>query len=231
MTTNSEAFAAFADNSYSWRFIEEPAFDRAIGPSAYMDAPYILDVGSGHGRVVDYHIRRGATAVNIWGVEPDSESVEKSRQRFPEVNFIEQTIQETPFAPNSFDIVTAQLSLRYLSDGELAVTCNKLARSLRPGGLFFMLDAHPVRYGMQDGFDRYFHEGNREVATPWGGHERYYYRTLATYTNTLIRAGFTFARLDECPIAEAGKTADHAKEHARYAVSPARFAIQATKRA
>lgn len=229
MSERSEAFAAFAEGSYSWQFIERPALDRAIPARMYNDSTKILDIGCGSGRVIDYHIVRGAAEANITGVDHDHKSIELSRKRFPNARFIQQEIQATEFEEASLDIVTAQLTLRYLDSVELASLFTKIAPALRKDGLFLLLDVHPARYGLSDGFENYFEEGWREVGTPWGGSERYFYRTIGTYATTLAKSGFTIASLDECPIAEEGMSEAHSKDLARYNVSPARFAILATK--
>ncbi|MBI1856718.1 class I SAM-dependent methyltransferase [Candidatus Saccharibacteria bacterium] len=229
MSERSEAYAAFAEGSYSWRFIERPALDRAIPASAYSDSTKILDIGSGSGRVIGYHIARGAVEANVTGVDPDHKSVELSSNRFPQARFIEQKIQDIELEDASLDIVSAQLSLRYLDNTELATLCGKVALALRGDGMFFLLDVHPTRYGVSDGFDKYFQEGLREVDTPWGGSETYFYRTLGTYVTTLSKAGLRIVSLDECPVTQEGMNEAHSKDFARYSMSPARFAILAAK--
>lgn len=92
-----------------------------------------------------------------------------------------------------------------------------------------MLDAHPVRYGLTDGFENYFEEGLRKVETPWGGHERYYYRTMATYAQALIDSGLRITKFDECPIVKEGRAPEYATDFSRYNVSPARFSMTAIK--
>lgn len=229
MSDRSEAYAAYAEGSYSWQFIERPALDHAIPEDAYNESTKILDIGSGSGMIIDYHIARGAIEANITGVDPDHKSIEISSERFPHATFTEQRIQDIALEEDSLDIVSAQLSLRYLDNSELATLSEKIAGALRKGGLFFMLDVHPARYGTSDGFEAYFHEGLREIGTPWGGSETYFYRTIGTYITTLARAGLTIISLDECPIAQEGKSKAYSEDFARYSVSPARFAILATQ--
>ncbi|HSX07348.1 MAG TPA: class I SAM-dependent methyltransferase [Candidatus Saccharimonadales bacterium] len=229
MSEKSKAYTDFASKSFSWNFIERPALDRAIPYDVYTRQAAILDIGCGPGRVVDYHIRRGATEANITGIDPNPEHISTSMGRFPNAHFITQGAQDARLQAASFDVVTAQLSLRYLQNGELATLFGKVAGALRPRGLFFMLDSHPVRDGLRDGLDHYFDEGQREVATPWGGSETYHYRTMSTYINTLVESGLVVAGLDECPIAQEGRAEIYASDLAYYNGAPARFAILATK--
>lgn len=223
------SFARFASESYSWKFIEKPALDRAIPGEMYTLSTRILDIGSGSGRVVDYHIQRGALQENIAGIDPSEENIQIARQLFPRVNFIIGRAQGIDFGVESFDVVTAQFSLRYFDNNELAALTSKVARALGSTGIFLMLDAHPVRCGISDGLKHYFREGRRTVATPWGGEETYFYRTLATYAQALINAGFHITKVDECPIVEAGVRPEYNADYAKYYYSPARFAMTAMK--
>lgn len=229
MSESSKAFADFAEGSYSWRFIERPALDRALPPSAYSEAAKILDIGCGSGRVISYHIQRGALQEHITGIEPDEPSVALCRQRFPNARLITQKVQDVELEKASVDIVSAQLSLRYVDDIAFARVLDHTYQALRPGGLFFLLDAHPARYGINEGFEAYFKEGPRAVATPWGGHETYFYRTIGTYVTSVASSGFKIESLDECPIADEGTAEAYSVDFARYNASPARFAILATK--
>jgi len=230
--SDGNRYAAFADTSYSWRFIEQPALDRALPDDVYTAAPKVLDIGSGPGRTIGYHVGRGALASRITGVEPNAQHIAKAQERFPLVRFINQKIQDVTLEPDSFDLVTAQLSLRYLDNTELADTCRNVASALRPGGLFFLLDAHPSNHVVTrsyEGLKNYFEEGVRWVDTPWKEPESYHYRTLGTYMNTVIDAGFNLKYVDECPIADAGRHPDFEADLGHYAISPVRFAVLGMK--
>ena len=229
--SSDNPYTEFAHKSYSWHYIERPALDRAIPDSAYTDETTVLDIGSGPGRIVGYHIDRGVAEVNITGVEPQAKHVAVGQKIFPHVRFIHDKIQNTVLEPEAFDIVTAQLSLRYLSNTELTDTCQRVATTLRPGGLFFLLDAHPSNHVVtkHHGLQNYFDEGVRYVDTPWKEPESYYYRTLATYVNTVVDSGLNVARLDECPIADSGWRPEFKEDLAHYSISPARFAVLASK--
>jgi SAM-dependent methyltransferase len=229
--SSDNSYAEFARNSYSWHYIERPALDRAIPDSAYTDKTTVLDIGSGPGRIIAYHMDRGVAAVNLTGVEPRAKHVAVARKIFPLVRFISEKIQDTVLAPEAFDIVTAQLSLRYLDNTELADTCRNVASALRPGGRFFLLDAHPSNHVVtkSHGLENYFEEGVRYIDTPWKEPESYYYRTLGTYVNTVIDSGLTLARMDECPISDSGWRPALEADLAHYAISPVRFAVLAMK--
>lgn len=225
----NEAYANFAEGSFSWRFIEQPAFDRALPDDAYRPDARILDIGSGSGRVVNYHIQRGASEANVLGIDPEDASIDMTTERFPQARFIHQKAQNAVLPPR-IDITTAVLALRYLDNNDLSRTVERVAKAMAPGALFFMLDAHPDRIALDDGFYRYFQEGWRTIEQPWGGIENYYYRTIGSYTKILRRAGLEITSVDPCPIAiPEGMADEHTDEFANYSRSLARFAVTAIK--
>jgi SAM-dependent methyltransferase len=227
MSETSQAFADFADESYSWKFIERPALTRCIPGRLYTESARVLDIGSGSGRVVSYHVGRGVLAQNITGVEPDEDLVDIASRRTPGAQFARSRIQDFTLRPNSFDIVTAQLSLQYRDTDELADLFRKVSAALIPGGLFCTVNGRPARHQITEGFEDYFTEEWKETTTPYGSVEPYYYRTIQTHLNTMINAGLSVVRFDECRIAEGAREAN-SEEYANYSQSPARFAIAAT---
>jgi SAM-dependent methyltransferase len=228
MSETSRAYAEFAEESFSWQFIERPALDRALPDHLYLPEVSVLDIGSGSGRIIAYHEARGAHEANISAVEPDDTSIAICRQRFPHALLSHENVQDAELATNRFDIVTAHLSLQYLYDAELLITARHIRSSLKEEGFFYMLAPHPARLSVQDGYDRYFDEGVREVSTPWGSKEEYFYRTIGSYINTFVQAGLNVVGLDECPIAE-GASETNPDTFADYNVSPSRFALLCQK--
>lgn len=227
MSETSQSFAAFADESYSWRFIERPALTRCIPERLYTESARVLDIGSGSGRIVDYHIGRGVLAQNIIGVEPDADLVDIASRRIPGAHFAQNRIQDFTLQPDSFDIITAQLSLQYLDTDELADLFHKVSAALIPDGLFCTVNGHPARHQITEGFEDYFTEEWKETTTPYGSVEPYYYRTIQTHLNAMVNAGLSVVRFDECRIADGAREANP-DEYANYSQSPARFAVAAT---
>lgn len=224
----AEKYAAFADHSFSWKYIEKPAFDRNIPQEIYNHGALITDLGSGSGRVLRYHLLRGTQESNLTGSDASESMVIRARANYPGVHLIHTPMQELSLGSESQSLVTVCLALRYLNNEQLAATLRNMLGFLKPGGLFFALDVHPARYGMTDGFENYFSEGERKVATPWGDEDIYFYRTLGTYVQHIVNAGFVVKNLDECKIDPEGKKANP-KEYDKYNISPARFAIFASR--
>lgn len=104
--------------------------------------------------------------------------------------------------------VLSSLTFHYLESFE--DICTKVHSCLNPGGVFVFSVEHPVftAYGTQDWYydkggkpihwpvDRYFSEGKRN-AIFLGEEVTKYHKTLTTYVNGLIQAGFRITALIE----------------------------------
>jgi SAM-dependent methyltransferase len=117
-------------------------------------------------------------------------------------------IEDISFPSGSFDIVISSLVFHYIeSIGDI---CDKVNRLLTPGGNFIFTVEHPVftAQGPQQWHcdeqgnrlhwpvDSYFSEGPRNAAF-LGEDVGKYHKTLATYINTLLGAGFSITGLAE----------------------------------
>jgi demethylmenaquinone methyltransferase / 2-methoxy-6-polyprenyl-1,4-benzoquinol methylase len=91
----------------------------------------VLDVATGTGAVARELIRqKGCTVV---GVDQSPEMMAEARRRLPEnVELVEASAEELPFADASFDALTFTYLLRYVSDP--GATLRELARVVRHGG-------------------------------------------------------------------------------------------------
>ncbi len=92
----------------------------------------VLDVGMGPGRLCQELARRGWT---VAGVDPSRTMVERARRRIPEASsrLLEASLEELPFAPESFDAVVATGVLEYVEDVDAALV--EIVRVLRPRGV------------------------------------------------------------------------------------------------
>jgi SAM-dependent methyltransferase len=116
--------------------------------------------------------------------------------------------REIDFPAGTFDVVISSLALHYVERFDLA--CRAVQHCLSTTGAFVLSVEHPVftARAEQDWFhgpdgrrlhwpvDHYQQEGPRR--TSWLADDvRKHHRTVATYLNTLIDAGFQIARLAE----------------------------------
>jgi SAM-dependent methyltransferase len=101
----------------------------------------LLDLGCGRGGLVEQLTHPHGQMV---GVDPDLDSLVEHRLRMPRV---QATSGQLPFAPDSFDLVTASWLLEHLAQPSRDFC--EVARILRPGGAFVFVTpngAHPLAY-------------------------------------------------------------------------------------
>lgn len=117
-------------------------------------------------------------------------------------------IEDIDFSDSQFDVVISSLALHYIENFE--EFCNKVYRFLKSGGSFIFSVEHPIftSRNEQDWYydelgnrmywavDHYQFEGLRET-TFLTENVIKYHRTIATYINTLIQAGFTVKKVKE----------------------------------
>lgn len=168
----------------------------------------VLDLGCGFGWHCHYAVDNGATSVVGIDLSEKMLNEAKKRNDSPLIEYKCMAVEDFNFNPDTFDIVISSLTFHYLeSFGDI---CSKVHRCLTKGGTFVFSVEHPVftAYGSQDWYrdeqgtplhwpvDRYFTEGVRK-AVFLGEEVTKYHKTLTTYVNGLISAGFEITGLVE----------------------------------
>jgi SAM-dependent methyltransferase len=168
----------------------------------------VLDLGCGFGWHCRYAHECGAT--KVVGVDLSEKMLERARAttHAPGIKYLRCAIEDIEFPVNEFDIVISSLALHYVESFDRV--CCKIHHCLTPIGLFLFSVEHPIFtalpaqnwYYSQTGerlhwpIDNYQREGRRQ--THWLTENVIkYHRTMATYVNTLIQAGFLIKRLEE----------------------------------
>jgi ubiquinone/menaquinone biosynthesis C-methylase UbiE len=166
-----------------------------------------IDLGCGEGRFCRMLAERGAA--RVLGVDlcaPLLEAAEEARASDRE-HYLLADMQELSGVPDAaFDLAVSYISLVDVPDLRAAVAAAR--RVLKPGGRFVVCNLGPMATAINtrmtdpDGariafrVDRYFDESTREMR--FREHTlTNYHRTLATYVNTFIEAGFDLVRLFE----------------------------------
>lgn len=161
----------------------------------------LLDLGCGFGWHSQYAIENGAA--EALGIDLSEKMLNEARKKnnSPKIEYKCMAIEDFDFMPDTYDVVISSLTFHYLeSFGDI---CRNIHRCLTPGGSFIFSVEHPIftAYGNQDWHydqegnrlhwpvDRYFSEGLRK-ATFLGEDVIKYHKTLTTYVNGLIQAGF-----------------------------------------
>jgi SAM-dependent methyltransferase len=168
----------------------------------------VLDLGCGYGWHCLYAHEQGAR--DVTGVDISEKMLDKaaSLAEGTGITYIRQPIEDLSFPESRFDVVISSLAFHYVS--EFAEACAKIRQVLKPGGTLLFSVEHPVFtaraeqnwiYG-DDGkplhwpLDDYQSEGRR-VTSFLTDNVVKYHRTVSSYINTVIQAGFGIAEIGE----------------------------------
>jgi len=160
----------------------------------------VLDLGCGFGWHCQYAIEHGAKSVT--GIDISEKMLATAKEKTSDkICYHQMPVEEISFSENSFDAVISSLAFHYIESFEQIA--KKVSCCLVKGGDFVFSVEHPVftAYGNQEWYydetgkilhfpvDNYFFEGQRQ-ANFLGEHVTKYHKTLTTYLNGLILAGF-----------------------------------------
>lgn len=168
----------------------------------------VLDLGCGYGWHCIYAAKQGAEYVLGTDISHKMLEVAKEKTGSPRVEYRCGAMEELEADAESFDVVLSSLAFHYIEDFPPLV--EKIQNWLKPGGSFVFSVEHPVftAYGTQDWYygadgeilhfpvDNYYYEGKRN-AVFLGESVVKYHRTLTTYLNTLLNAGFFIEHIVE----------------------------------
>lgn len=209
--------------------INTPAF---FGTLPDVEGRLGLDLGCGEGHNTRLLAERGATVVALDVSRPFASAAAAQERVDPlGISYILGDARRLPLATNSFDFVTAFMSLMDVGDPDAAL--REIARVLRPQGFLQFSIVHPVngtpirRWIDSENGERealaiggYFYEGPFEERWIFGAapealrrqrrpfHIVYARRTLASWLNAVIRAGLVIEAIAE-PCADEETAARH----------------------
>ncbi len=168
----------------------------------------VLDLGCGFG----WHCRyaRQKQARSVVGVDLSEKMLARARETTPDpgIEYRREAIEDINVAAEEFDVVISSLALHYVEHFDLV--CQKVYQGLTTSGTFVLSVEHPIFTALasQD-----WHHGPNGERLHWPvdnyqgegiRHARWladdvvkYHRTLATYINTLLDAGFVLTRVVE----------------------------------
>lgn len=168
----------------------------------------VLDLGCGFG----WHCRyaREQQARSVTGIDISEKMLQKAREKTddPFISYIKMPIEEIHFSDSQFDVVISSLAFHYIKSFD--AICKKVYECLAPGGTFVFSVEHPIFTAReeQDWFldeqgirihwpvDNYQSEGVRETTFLTENVVKYH-RTISTYINDLIGAGFSIRVIKE----------------------------------
>lgn len=208
-----DKFAKFAEDSFSWKYLEKPTFDRHL-KSFYNSSTIVLDAGCGSGRISGHLISNGILEENITGVDLDKNLLNKTHQKFPKIKLIHSDISEAPIPENTYDLIVSSMVLLYLDAEKLKKAFQNFYRALKKGGTLFYLTTHPLRTS-SNLKTSYQKAGWREIVAPWGKTIPIFHRSMSDFVNETISAGFTLELIDEPRFLPSAKSANPT-EYERY---------------
>lgn len=168
----------------------------------------VLDLGCGFGWHSRYFNEQGAT--HVTGVDLSENMIQKARQMTSAegIDFVQGAIEEVSFKPSSFDFIFSSLALHYVNDykGFVEKVKNLLVTN---GELLFSVE-HPIFTARAE--QDWIYRANGEISHWPLDHYQdeclrsttfltedvvKYHRTLSTYINELLFAGFAIERVEE----------------------------------
>ncbi len=168
----------------------------------------VLDLGCGFG----WHCRyaREQHARFVVGIDISEKMITRAKESTddPAIEYLQLAIEDIDFPAKEFDVVLSSLALHYVE--RFDSVCKKVHHCIVPGGTFVFSVEHPIftalsaqdwYYG-QDGarlhwpVDHYQDEGTR-LARFLNHDVQKFHRTVATYVNAVLDAGFMITRLCE----------------------------------
>ena len=156
-----------------------------------LSAKRVVDLGCGFGWFCRF--AREAGAAEMLGLDVSANMLQRARETTLDtaVTYRQADLETLELPAGSFDVAYSSLTLHYLEHlDRLFATVH---RALGPGGRFVFSAEHPLY--TEPGPD-YLDEGPRTTDWLAKGVVKQH-RTLATYLNLLIAAGFTVRRVEE----------------------------------
>ncbi|MCM3741997.1 class I SAM-dependent methyltransferase [Oceanobacillus luteolus] len=168
----------------------------------------VLDLGCGFG----WHCRyaREQHATQVIGVDLSEKMLKTARNytNDPLITYLRMPIEDIHFKEEQFDVVISSLAFHYIKD--FRNICDKVYQYLKPGGSFIFSVEHPIFtaraeqdwYYDEEGVrlhwpvDHYQSEGMRETLFLTENVVKYH-RTLSSYMNDVIQAGFNIKAVKE----------------------------------
>jgi 2-polyprenyl-3-methyl-5-hydroxy-6-metoxy-1,4-benzoquinol methylase len=168
----------------------------------------ILDLGCGYGWHCKYAREQGAASVVGVDLSEKMLAYASANHSDPGITYQRLAIEDIDFAAGEFDVVISSLALHYVE--QFDAVCRKVQYCLAAGGTFVLSVEHPIftaraaqdwHYGpggerMHWPVDDYQEEGQR-VARFLDHDVVKYHRTIASYMNALIEAGFLITKIAE----------------------------------
>jgi ubiquinone/menaquinone biosynthesis C-methylase UbiE len=105
----------------------------------------LLDAGCSYGYATRYYATKATKTV---GIELDDQLFAVGVLKYPSIEFVQSSVDDTPFPDNSFDCIVMTDVLEHVPDTQRAL--NELHRLLRPGGSVIITTPHKGLFSLFD---------------------------------------------------------------------------------
>ena len=187
------AYIRFSESKpVSWTHLEEPAWRYLFElPDLNLQNLWILDVGSGVGKVVDLAIELGANKEQIFSFEPNSIMADYLFKKGLQTIKDQASNLDNPIIQNEeFDLVTANMVLNHFPTNEFVGFIQTTYGILKKGGGLVYTVPHPGSKAHKHGFDYDNNSKVIEEKAPWGGYTQYNHRSVEFQAKTLEECGY-----------------------------------------
>lgn len=103
----------------------------------------VLDVGCGGGRTAG--LLKASGIDDVWGMDPSPYLLQHAARAFPDVRFVQGIAENTGFASQRFDGVSACFLLHEIPPAYIERALQEFHRILRPGGLLAICEPSPIQ--------------------------------------------------------------------------------------
>ncbi len=184
--------------------IEEPAVHSLLPP---LEDLHILDLGCGFGKFTAFCLKHGAA--HVVGADISQKMILEAENRIKDqrASFLVTPVEDFEVGKGRFDLVVSSMCFHYVRD--IRPVFKKVALALKEGGHFVFSVEHPICTSLLKGWcnsddvpkrhwpvDDYKKETIR-VSNWFVDGVIKYHRTIETYVNEFIDAGFLIRRLIE----------------------------------
>jgi 2-polyprenyl-3-methyl-5-hydroxy-6-metoxy-1,4-benzoquinol methylase len=168
----------------------------------------ILDLGCGYGWHCKYAREQGAASVVGVDLSEKMLAYANANHSDPGITYQRLAIEDIDFAAGEFDVVISSLALHYVE--QFDAVCRKVQHCLAAGGTFVLSVEHPI-FTARAAQDWHYGPGGERIHWPVDDYQEEgqrvarfldhdvvkYHRTIASYMNALIEAGFLITKIAE----------------------------------
>jgi len=139
----NQSFEVWSKNKGSGHsLLEKPAIYSLL---PVIQGKSVLCVGCGLGEECNYIQSLGAE--RVVGIDVAEAMLQKAKESYPEIEFLQMDMQKLGFQDGSFDLVFSSLAMHYCSDWKIPL--KEMNRVLRDDGIVIFSTHHPAAWGAE----------------------------------------------------------------------------------